>query len=257
MLETNFVATIACVEAMKHTEPIIEYFKSVKSGKPLKSKLKIFLETIENPSTFTESEIKKVSMLVSFEFFKNNSNAGLKQKLTGLMIRLNCSQSFCENIINIPLASFEITPSMRECAQLLKQFFKPVVLKVTNSKKSHSVSQINSFKNITLEQFESIKNEKVKLNRNMSKFEVWTIKKEQEPFTICEINHVDDNQRVDGSETVVNNYHVDQSEVIFHDHHLQDTDNITIDTMLEDINENIDTMLQYDDITNYFSSFCG
>lgn len=262
MSETNFVATIACVEAMKHTEPIIEFFKSVKNGKSFKSKMKLFLETIANPSTFTESEIKTVSMLVSVDFFKNDSNTDLKQKVTGLMIRLNCSRSFCEKIVNIPLSSFNITPSMAECAQLLKQFFKPVVLKIITSKKSHSVSQINLFKNITFEQFELIKNEKVKLSRNMGKFEVWTIKKEQEQFIFCEINHVDesesvaDDHRIDGSETVVNNYHVDQNEVVFNDH-LHDTDNIPIDTMLQDINENIDTALCYDDITNYFSSFCG
>lgn len=120
---------------------------------------------------------------------------------------------------------------------MLKQFFEPVVLKITTSKKSHCKSQIGAFNNITFEQFELIKSEKLELNRK-SGFEVWTVKKEQ--FTYNVIAH-----------------HVDHNEVVTNNHHGDDTDNINIDLVFDDVSETIDSVFNYDDITNNFSSFCG
>lgn len=239
MYEINYVATWAFVEAMHHTEFTIEFFKLLKNGKAIKSKMNLFLETIVNPYKLTDSEIEEIIKVFNINFFKNNFNLDLKQRITGFMIRMNCPYSFCEYVTNLPLSDFTISPSMSALNHLLKQFFEPVVLKITTSNKSHCKSQIGAFNNITSQQFELIKNEKVELNRKMSKFEVWTIKKE--PFAYNIIAH-----------------HVDHSEVVTNNHHCDNTDHINIDLVFDDVNsETIDSVLNNDDISNYFSSFCG
>lgn len=238
MCEINYVATVACVEAMRHTEFVVEYFKLLKNGKPLKLKLNLFLETIVNPSKLTDREIEELMKVFSINFFKTNENLNLKQKITGFMIRMNCSDNFCEKVTNLPLSNYIISPSMSALNQLLIQFFKPVVLKVTTSKKSHCKLQMQAHKNITFEQFISIKSEKLEFNRKMSKFEVWTVKKEHEHFTYNIINH-----HLDDSQRVINNHH--------------DTDNIKINTVFDDNGDNDDTMFDYDDLANFFSSFRG
>lgn len=238
MCETNYVATWAFVEAMRHIEFVIEFFKLLKNGKAVKLKMNLFLETIVNPSKWTDSEIEELIKVFNINFFKTKYNLDVKQKITGFMIRMNCPYSFCENVTNVPLSDFTVSPSMNALNQLLKPFFEPVVIKITTSAKSHCKSQIGVYNNITFEQFELIKSEKLKLNRKMNKFEVWTVKKDRLTNNIIA-------------------HDVGYSEVVTNNHRSDDTDNINIDLAFDDLSETIDSVFNYDDITNYFSSFCG
>ncbi len=56
MAEINLIATVACAEALHHTELVTEYFKLIKNAKPLRQ-LSLFVETIVDPSKLTDVEI--------------------------------------------------------------------------------------------------------------------------------------------------------------------------------------------------------
>ncbi len=96
MCETNYVATWAFVEAMRHTEFVIEFFKLLKNGKAIKSKMNLFLETIVNPSKLTNSEIDELIKVFNINFFKTNIDLDLKQRITGFMIRMICEHFFLQ-----------------------------------------------------------------------------------------------------------------------------------------------------------------
>lgn len=181
MSEVNFVATVACIEAMRHTEFIIEFFKLIKNGKPLT--LKLLVETIIDPSKLTDGEIVQFLNTFNNNFFKTNMNLNLKQKITGFLIRMRCSDNFCSKVTNVPLKQFIITPTMNQLYELLIEIFKPVILKIATSKKSHCGAQIKNYANITSDQFESIRSDKIVLNRKMAKFEVWSVKSEHVEWT--------------------------------------------------------------------------
>lgn len=253
---------MACIEALRHSEIVIEFFKIIKNGKPLT--LKLFVETIIDPSKLTDSEITKFIQSFHNSFFKTNMNFDLKQKITGFLIRMRCSDNFCSKVTNVPLKHFIISPAMNQLYQFLIQFFKPVVLKITTSNKSHCGSQIKNFTNITLNQFELIRSEKLDLNRKMSKFEVWSVKSEYVESTKDIINEsintvFDDgiiNHYIDEYQSVTKNHHdIDSIQIDTLYHH--DTDSIQIDTVLDDNGETIERMLDYNDLTSFFSSFRG
>lgn len=230
MAEVNFVATMACIEATRHSEFVIEFFKIIKNGKPIT--LKLFVETIIDPSKLTDSEISEFMKSFHNSFFKTNMNLDLKQIITGFLIRMRCSNSFCSKVTNLPLKHFVISPAMNQLYQFLIEFFKPVILKITTSKKSHSGSQIKNFTNISSDQFELIRGEKLVLNRKMAKFEVWSVKSEHMEWINNVINDL-------SSENITNDHQVLDYSV--------NTDNITVFT----VNENNDD----NNIAQYFSTF--
>lgn len=256
MAEINLIATVACVEALHHIELVIEYFKLIKNGKPLRIKLGLFVETIVDPSKLTDVEINDFVKDFDINFFKNSENYDMKQKISAAILRMHCGDVFCSKLIQIPLKEFVISSAMRTLYDILIPYYKPVVIEICSSKKSHRTSQVNNFNNLTTEQFEIIKNTKMQQKRKMSKFQIWSVKNEYIQWINNIINHsVDDKDKIIvNSETIngeINNGEINYSEINKHV-------DLTFDWNAEII-DNADTMFDLEDIdcSNYFSSFCG
>lgn len=245
MSEINYIKTVACIEALRHTEFIVEYFKLLKNGKELKLKLNLFLETVVYPPKLMDHEIEEFIKVFHISYFKNNMNLETKQKLTGFFLRMNSSDFFLSKVISFPLQNFTISPRMKELNELLQQYFKPIIIKIMTSKKSHSHSQIATFNNITFEKFETIKAEKLQLNRRMSKFEVWSVKNEHEQFSLNNVDNLDN--RNSQNELLTFDNMVDENG---ENYAAFDTGNINIFTELD---FNINT----GEISQFFSSFCA
>lgn len=107
MSETHYIATFSFVPAICHIDFVVEYFKMIKSGKRIRQKLNFFLESVSNPSILTQTEIDDfITVLNSpgsvknWNFFKNSMDQEFKQKLTGFMVRANCSEYFYKKLTN-------------------------------------------------------------------------------------------------------------------------------------------------------------
>lgn len=189
MAEHYFIATIACVDALEHIEFLIEFFKLLKNGKGIKSKLSIFLDTIIDPSGVTDAEIIEFISMYNDNFFKNKFNLNMKQKVMGLYIRLNCSDYFCAEVVNSELNSFIITPPMQDLNNLLKKSYKPIIIQVDTSSRSNCHKQIKRFDNISIQQFDTMKFENLRLSRKMSHFKVFSVKKTEEELILSIISN--------------------------------------------------------------------
>ncbi len=141
---------------------------------------------------------------------------------------------------------------MRTLYNILIPYYKPVVLEICTSKKSHSTSQVNNFNNLTKEQFEIIKNKKLQQKRKMSKFHVWSVKDEYIQWTNNIINHSVNSETI--NDEIKNGEVINYSEI---NNNYSEFD-LTFYWNSE-INDNGDTMFDLEDvdISNYFSSFCG
>lgn len=119
MSEVHYIASFAFVEAICHIDFLVEYFKLIKNGKAVRQKLHLFLESVSNSSILTEIEIHGFMEMLNcsesvekWNYFKNSMNQPFKQKLTGFMIRANCSNDFCEKVTHSPLQTVTISESM-------------------------------------------------------------------------------------------------------------------------------------------------
>lgn len=188
MSQVHYIATFAFVDAICHMDFMCECFKLIKNGKAVRRKLNLFLETVSNPSILTDIEINDFLQVFSVEkwnFFKNTMNQPLKQKLTGFMIRGNCSERFCDKLTNSQLQKVSFTQSMIRLNNMLLEVFKPVVIVLTMSPKSKSNEQISSFANLSSEDFHVVRNNRIELSRKMNKFEVWLVN-EKDQRSLCE-----------------------------------------------------------------------
>lgn len=183
------ILTFAFVEAMRHIDYVVEYFKLVKNGKALNSKVAVMMEVIADPSKFSDNEISEFILTINavqveqrWNFFKSNSDLVVKQKLTGLMIRLNCAEEFCRKIC-AGLKPFEISFQKKKLNEILQPIFKPVIFVIHNSKKSKADRQIALFENISFEEFEMIKSHRFDLSRKMNKFESWSVNQSFEKWS--------------------------------------------------------------------------
>lgn len=243
MSSTTYIATLACVEAMKNTDFVVEFFKMLKNGKPIKQKLNLFLETIVNPCILGDSETEHLIKILRPGFFENEASLETKQKLTGFYLRLNCTHSFCNIITSVQLHNYVISPLMLQLNEIIKTSFEPVVMKIIISNKSHSNSQIKAFKNINYEQFEEFKGQIIKLNRKMNKFEVWKVKKDHENAVMDVINTDNSETEIDDAVLTAN---INSSAVI-------EGAKKILDTGYANMFEQLDYQLN---ITEYFNNFC-
>lgn len=187
MSQVHYILTCTFVEAICHIDFICEYFKIIKNGKAVRQKLNLFLENVSNPAILSENDIndfiESIELVESNEkwnFFKNSGNQPLKQKLTGFMVRVNCMEHFCQKLTNFKLHKFSITPAMTRLNNILLEAYKPVIIALTMSTKSKSNEQIKSFANLSFEDFNAVRSNRIELSRKMNKFEVWSVNEENE-----------------------------------------------------------------------------
>lgn len=157
-------------------DPIVNYFKFIKNGKPL-TQFKDMLNCISDPSAINDEEILNFILNANsidsiLNFF--NSNETLKQKICGLLIRMKCSKELCENMIDI--TEFSISDTMIALRESLKKVLMPIILKITVSDKSRSARRINSFKNLSVEEFDLLKYNEIQQCRKINKFAIFSVK---------------------------------------------------------------------------------
>lgn len=98
------------------------------------------------------------------------------------------------------------------------EVFKPIIIVIKSSIKSKASNQIQSFDNISVNDFNLIKLNQLELSRKMNKFEVWNLKQEYENWAMAIIRgenliNLDEN-KVDTDKTNTDNINL----ITIHDH---------------------------------------